>query len=39
MFDKSKLGYSFPPFTLEVERGKIHELTLALGDKNTIYHS
>jgi len=39
MFDQSKLGYSFPPFRLEVERCKIHELTLAIGDDNPIYHS
>jgi acyl dehydratase len=39
MFDQSKLGHSFPPFTLEVERCKIHELTLAIGDENPIYHS
>src|SRR6266700_735623 len=39
MFDKSKVGYSFPPFTIEVERGKIHELALAIGDNNPIYHS
>ena len=39
MFDKSKIGYSFPPFTIEVERNKIHELTLAIGDDNPIYHS
>ena len=31
MFDSSKLGHSFPPFTVEVERCKIHELTLAIG--------
>jgi acyl dehydratase len=39
MFDKTKIGYSFPPFTIEVERGKIHELALAIGDNNPIYHS
>ncbi len=39
MFDQSKLGESFPPFTIEVERGKIHELALAIGDNNPIYHS
>ena len=39
MFDKSKVGHSFPPFTIEVERGKIHELALAIGDNNPIYHS
>ncbi len=39
MFDQSKIGQSFPPFTYEVERGKIHELATALGDDNPIYHS
>ena len=39
MFDKSKIGYSFPPFTIEVERGKIRELALAIGDENPIYQS
>jgi acyl dehydratase len=39
MFDKTKVGHSFPPFTIEVERGKIHELALAIGDNNPIYHS
>jgi acyl dehydratase len=39
MFDKSKVGQSFPPFTIEVERGKIRELALAIGDDNPIYLS
>ena len=39
MFDKSMIGKSFPPFSIEVERGKIHELALAIGDDNPIYHS
>ena len=39
MFDTSKVGQSFPPFTYEVERCKIHELALAIGDDNPIYHS
>jgi len=39
MFDKSKIGYSFPPFTIEVERVKIRELALAIGDDNPIYQS
>src|SRR5579863_2249531 len=39
MFDKSKIGHSFPPFTIEVERGKIRELALAIGDTNPIYQS
>ncbi|MDQ6643518.1 MAG: MaoC family dehydratase N-terminal domain-containing protein [Chloroflexota bacterium] len=39
MFDKSKIGQSFPPFTIEVERGKMRELALAVGDDNAIYQS
>ena len=39
MFDKSKIGQSFPPFTFEVERGKVRELALAIGDDNPIFHS
>ncbi len=39
MFDTSKIGQSFPPFTIEVERCKIHELASAIGDDNPIYHS
>ncbi len=39
MFDKSKIGQSFPPFTIEVERVKIRELALAIGDDNPIYQS
>jgi acyl dehydratase len=38
MFDQSKIGQSFAPFTYEVERNKIHELTTAIGDENPIYH-
>jgi acyl dehydratase len=39
MFDTSKIGQSFAPFTIEVQRSKIHELTTAIGDDNPIYHS
>ena len=39
MFDKSKIGQSCPPFTIEVERGKVRELALAIGDDNPIYAS
>ena len=39
MFDKSIIGRSFPPFNIEVERGKIRELALAIGDENPIYAS
>ena len=36
---KSYIGRSFPPFTIEVERGKIRELALAIGDDNPVYAS
>ena len=39
MVDTSKIGQSFPPYTVEVERGKIRELALAIGDDNPIYQS
>ena len=39
MFDTSKIGQSFAPFTIEIQRNKIHELTAAIGDSNPIYHS
>ncbi len=39
MVDASKIGQSFPPFTIEVERGKVRELALAIGDENPIYQS
>jgi acyl dehydratase len=39
MLDTSKIGQSFPPFKIEVERNKVHELALAIGDTNPIYHS
>lgn len=39
MFDKSNVGVSFRPFTIEVERCKISELALAIGDDNPVYHS
>ncbi len=39
MFDKSKIGSSFAPFTIEVARNKIAELNSAIGDENPVYHS
>ena len=39
MFDTSKTGHSFPPFTVDIERSKIRELALAIGDDNPIYSS
>jgi acyl dehydratase len=39
MFDKSKIGHSFAPFTIEVARNKIAELNSAIGDENPVYQS
>jgi acyl dehydratase len=39
MFDTSKIGYSFPPFTAIMESNKLRELALAIGDDNPIYQS
>lgn len=39
MFDTSKIGYTFPPVTIDIERAKIRELALAIGDDNPIYSS
>jgi acyl dehydratase len=39
MFDTSKIGQRFAPFTIEVQRNKIDELTTAIGDDNPVYHS
>ena len=39
MVDTSKIGQSFPSYTIEVERGKVRELALAIGDENPIYQS
>src|SRR5258707_10441062 len=39
MFDTSKIGYSFPPFTVAIEHTKMRELALALGEGNPVYQS
>lgn len=39
MFDTSSIGKSFPAFTIEVERAKLHEFALAIGETDAIYHS
>ncbi len=39
MFDTSKIGHSFPPFSVTIERAKIRELALAIGDDNPVFHS
>lgn len=35
--DPKHIGKTFPPFTVEVEKGKIREFALALGDENPIF--
>jgi hypothetical protein len=35
MADKSKLGTEFPPFTYEVEKGKIAEFVMAISQKES----
>lgn len=37
MADKSKVGKEYAPIVWEVERGKIREMALAIGDLNPIY--
>ena len=37
MADRSLCGREYPPFTWEVERGKIRELVQAIGDGNPVY--
>lgn len=37
MANKNKIGKEFPPFTWEVEKGKIRELVQAIGDNNPIF--
>ncbi|MFA4915748.1 MAG: MaoC family dehydratase N-terminal domain-containing protein [Syntrophales bacterium] len=37
MADRSKVNYEFPAFTYEVERGKMQELVLAIGDDNAVF--
>lgn len=39
MFETRFIGQSFPAFTIEVERAKLHEFALAIGETNPIYHS
>ncbi|WP_243292451.1 MaoC family dehydratase N-terminal domain-containing protein [Bacillus sp. FJAT-47783] len=33
-----KVGFTFEPFTFSIERGKIKEFALAIGDPNPIYY-
>jgi len=39
MFDTTFIGKRFPPFTIEVERTKLHEFALAIGATDPVYHS
>jgi hypothetical protein len=39
MFDTSKIGHSFPPFLVAIDRTKLRELALAIGDPNPLYQN
>lgn len=39
MFKTEAIGTSFPPFTIEVARAKLHEFALAVGEFDPIYHT
>ena len=39
MFDSFRIGHSFSPFTVSIERAKVRELALAIGDDNPAYQS
>ncbi|HEX7733437.1 MAG TPA: MaoC family dehydratase N-terminal domain-containing protein [Ktedonobacteraceae bacterium] len=39
MFETRFIGQSFPAFSIEVERAKLHEFALAVGQDDPIYHS
>lgn len=39
MFDTTKFGHSFPPFSVTIEQAKIRELAIALGDDSLAYQS
>ncbi|MHB1128051.1 MAG: FAS1-like dehydratase domain-containing protein [Bacillota bacterium] len=38
MADESLIGREFPEYSFPVEKGKIREMALAIGDDNPIYH-
>ncbi|HEV2579508.1 MAG TPA: MaoC family dehydratase N-terminal domain-containing protein [Ktedonobacteraceae bacterium] len=37
MFDITKIGYCFPPYPVTIERTKLRELALAIGDPDVVY--
>lgn len=37
MLDKSKIGYEFPPFEVELEKGQLRLFAKAIGETNPIY--
>ena len=39
MFDVTRIGHSFPPFSVTIEQAKIRELALAIGDDNPTFRS
>ena len=37
MLDKTKIGHEFPPFSTEVEKGRLRFFAEAIGERNPIY--
>ncbi len=37
MLDRSKTGYEFPPFQVEVEKGRLRLFAKAIGETNPVY--
>lgn len=38
MVDKSMIGKEYPPYSFEVEKGKVREFARAIGDNNPVFH-
>lgn len=39
MFDTTRIGHSFPPFSVTIEPAKIREMAIAIGDNNPAFRS
>ena len=37
MLDRSRIGHEFPPFTVEIEKGRLRFFARAIGETNPIY--
>jgi acyl dehydratase len=37
MFDRAMIGKEYPPFTLDVEKGRIRQFAQAIGDDNPVW--